>query len=102
MRNAASVTHVQGSRATDSGQDVRELIANRAEYREIPSDPAQRNEWIKFQLRMRGVSMSGLARDLGVTRQAVRHALTDRYPRMEAVIAHAIDLEPEAIWPERY
>lgn len=68
----------------------------------IPGDPVQRNEWIKFQLRLRGSSLSKLARDLGVTRQAVRNALASRYPRMERVIAAEIGLDPQTIWPERY
>ena len=68
----------------------------------IPADPGQRNEWIKFQLRLRGSSFSKLARDLGVTRQAVRNALMVRYPRMERVIANEIGLHPQTIWPERY
>lgn len=68
----------------------------------IPDNPVQRNEWIKFQLRMRGSSLSKLARRLGVTRQAVRNALASPYPRMERVIADEIGLKPENIWPERY
>jgi Ner family transcriptional regulator len=77
-------------------------MSNPSEYSDVPSDPVQRNEWIKFQLRMRGTSMSDLARRLGVTRQAVRNALTAPYPKMERIIARELDLEPEAIWPERY
>lgn len=77
-------------------------MSNPSEYADIPKDPVQRNEWIKFQLRMRGTSMSDLARRLGVTRQAVRNALTASYPKMERVIARELDLEPEIIWPERY
>lgn len=69
---------------------------------EIPDDPVQRNEWIKFQLRMRGSSLSKLARRLGVTRQAVRNALAAPYPKMERVIADELGLPPQAIWPERY
>lgn len=69
---------------------------------EIPDDPVQRNEWIKFQLRMRGSSLSKLARRLGVTRQAVRNALSAPYPKMERVIADELGLPPQAIWPERY
>jgi Ner family transcriptional regulator len=68
----------------------------------IPLDPAQRNEWIKYRLRVGGSSLSQLARELGVTRQAVRNALTRRYPRMERVIAAEIGLPPHCIWPERY
>lgn len=77
-------------------------MSNTADYNAIPADPVQRNEWIKFQLRIRGTSMSDLARRLGVTRQAVRNALTAPYPKMERVIANELDLEPEIIWPERY
>jgi lambda repressor-like predicted transcriptional regulator len=69
---------------------------------QIPTDPVQRNEWIKYQLRVRGTSMSKLARQLGVTRQAVRNALATPYPRMERVIAAEIGVCPSAIWPERY
>jgi len=69
---------------------------------QVPKDPLQRNEWIKFQLRVRGSSMSKLARRLGVTRQAVRNALAARYPRMERVIAAEIGVPPSHIWPERY
>lgn len=69
---------------------------------DVPTDPLQRNEWIKYQLRLRGSSLSKLARELGMTRQAVRNALSSRYPKMERVIAAEIGLRPETIWPERY
>lgn len=68
----------------------------------IPRDPVQRNEWIKYQLRMRGSSLSKLARRLGVTRQAVRNALSTPYPKMERAIANEIGVHPRTIWPERY
>ena len=68
----------------------------------IPRDPVQRNEWIKYQLRMRGSSLSKLARRLGVTRQAVRNALATPYPKMERAIAEEIGIHPGYIWPERY
>jgi Ner family transcriptional regulator len=77
-------------------------MSSPSDSREIPEDPVQRNEWIKFQLRVRGSSLSKLARRLGVTRQAVRNALAASYPRMERVIALEIGLDPEHIWPERY
>lgn len=72
------------------------------DIKSIPKDPVHRNEWIKYQLRLRGSSMSQLARRLGVTRQAVRNALSSSYPKMERAIAHELGLPPEAIWPERY
>ena len=46
--------------------------------------------------------MSQLARDAGVTRQAVRNALSARDPRMERVIEAGIGLNPATIWPDRY
>ncbi len=77
-------------------------MSTRPSVSDIPSDPVQRNEWIKFQLRMRGSSLSKLARRLGVTRQAVRNALSSPYPKMERAIAAELELKPEEIWPERY
>ena len=77
-------------------------MTTRPDPESIPLDPVHRNEWIKFQLRLRGSSLSQLARDQGVTRQAVRNALSSRYPKMERVIAAAIGLDPRVIWPERY
>lgn len=77
-------------------------MVNAFDHNSIPDDPVQRNEWIKFQLRMRGTSMSDLARRVGVTRQAVRNALTSPYPKMERLIADELGLDPATIWPERY
>lgn len=77
-------------------------MSTRPSVSDIPADPVQRNEWIKFQLRMRGSSLSKLARRLGVTRQAVRNALSSPYPKMERAIAAELELRPEEIWPERY
>lgn len=68
----------------------------------IPSDSRQRREWIKFQLRIRGSSLSQLARELNVTRSSTILALAKPYPRVERAIARRIGLKPEQIWPERY
>jgi len=68
----------------------------------IPKDLLQRREWIKFQLRLRGITLSGMARELGVSRQALGQTLVQSYPKMERVIAAKLGLEPEIIWPERY
>lgn len=68
----------------------------------IPSDYRHRREWIKFQLRVRGSSLSQLARELGVTRHTTILALARPYPRIERAIAKRIGLRPEQVWPERY
>lgn len=67
-----------------------------------PIDPHQRREWIKFQLRLRGITLSAIARELGVSRQALRLALIQSYPKMERAIAAKLGVAPESIWPERY
>lgn len=70
--------------------------------RDVPKNPAQRREWIKYELRLRGSSLSAVARELGVVRQAVAIALCRPYPRMEEAIAQKLELSPKNIWPERY
>ncbi|MBW8003053.1 MAG: transcriptional regulator [Planctomycetes bacterium] len=68
----------------------------------VPSDPVQRREWIKYQLRIRGSSLSAVAREMGVSRHASNLALAKSYPRMERAIASKLGLEPRLLWPERY
>lgn len=69
---------------------------------EIPTTEPQRRAWIKYQLELRGYSLSSLARELGVSRHAPKLALDRPYPRMERAIAEKIELRPEQVWPERY
>ena len=65
-------------------------------------EETMRREWIKFQLRIRGSSLSAIARELGTTRHAPRLALDKPYPKMERVIAEKLGLKPMELWPERY
>lgn len=69
---------------------------------DMPTDPASRWEWIKYQLRLRGTSMAELARQLKVTDRAIRIAKSTPYPRIERSLATALSLEPADIWPERW
>jgi Ner family transcriptional regulator len=69
---------------------------------DIPVNPLLRREWIKFQLRLRGTTLSAMARELGVSRQAMGQTLIRSYPKMERAIAARLDMEPGDIWPERY
>lgn len=68
----------------------------------IPCDPAQRWEWIKYQLRIRGSSAAKLARQLAVTDRAIRAVKTTPYPRIERAIAAVLGIEPQQLWPERW
>ncbi len=67
-----------------------------------PKKAAERRAWIKYQLELRGESFATIARELGVTRQAVRRALDMPRPRMERAIAEKLGLKPWELWPERY
>jgi Ner family transcriptional regulator len=69
---------------------------------DMPTDPASRWEWIKYQLRVRGTSMAELARRLEVTDRAIRNAKCTPYPRIERSLADALSLDPADIWPERW
>lgn len=69
---------------------------------DIPITEPQRRAWIKYQLELRGYTLSSLARELGVSRHAPKLALDRPYPRMERAIAERLELDPAQIWPERY
>lgn len=68
----------------------------------IPAEEPQRREWIKYQLRARGSSLSRVARDQGVSRFSASVALKKQYPRLESAIARHLGLKPKQVWPERY
>lgn len=68
----------------------------------VPKDAGKRREWIKYQLKIRGLSIAELAREHSASRQAVSTALVRSNPRWEHVIAEALDTTPNTLWPERY
>ncbi|WP_414705499.1 helix-turn-helix domain-containing protein [Pseudomonas sp.] len=65
-------------------------------------DPVAVWEWVKYQLRIKGVPMAELARRHRVTPQAFARVKRVPYPRMERVIAKALQLRPIDIWPKRW
>lgn len=69
---------------------------------DMPRDPAQRWEWIKYQLRIHGCPPAELARQLDVTDRAIRAVKHHPYPRIERAIAETLDIEPALLWPERW
>jgi len=46
--------------------------------------------------------MAQVADKAGVNRQTLYSAFFKTYPRMEMVIANALDIAPADLWPERY
>jgi len=69
---------------------------------QIPANPSQRWEWLKYQLRSQGSSLRKLSDELGVTDNAVQLVKYAPYPRMERAIAKKLGFTPQAIWPERW
>jgi lambda repressor-like predicted transcriptional regulator len=65
-------------------------------------DPEKRWAWIIYQLALQDDTLATIARAAGVTRQCIYKAARGRYPRMEAIIATALDMTPTQLFPERY
>ena len=68
----------------------------------IESAPHMDSLWIKYQLGRRGYTLTSLGLEHGVSRHAVGLALRRPYPKMEAIIAAALGMDPTELWPERY
>lgn len=49
-----------------------------------------------------GTNMSALSEQHGLSRGCLRNALYRPYPKAERIIAGAIGVEPQDIWPSRY
>lgn len=69
---------------------------------DIPKNPAVRREWIKFQLRLRGISLRQLGFKAGVTQTAVSYALIAPQSHLETIIADALGFTPVQLFPERF
>lgn len=57
---------------------------------------------VKYELEIRGVNLSILARRHGLTPSHFQKVKTRALPRPQRMIADALGLEPKAIWPTRY
>lgn len=64
------------------------------------------NDWHKEDIlaavRKRKKSLSALSREYGLESGTLNYALRRSYPRGELIIAKAIGVTPEEIWPSRY
>ncbi len=53
-------------------------------------------------LKKKGWSVRALSRESGLHESTLYSALKTPYPKCERIIAEALGLEPEEIWPQRY
>lgn len=65
-------------------------------------DSSKRRAWILYQLSLKDMSIASIARDVGISRQAMWQALVKPYPRAEKIIAECLNLPPQTLFPERY
>lgn len=57
---------------------------------------------IRAELEKRGKSLRQLSREAGLSENTLRNALDRKWPKGERIIAEAIGVKPEVIWPTRY
>jgi len=58
---------------------------------------------VKHALGKRGLSMADLARQHNLKPATLRDVFRrDSYPKVQRIIASALDMKPEQIWPSRY
>ncbi|MCU7999803.1 helix-turn-helix domain-containing protein [Shewanella oncorhynchi] len=53
-------------------------------------------------LKKRGLSVRQLSRDAGLSENTLANALRSPWPKGEEIIATAIGMTPEHVWPSRY
>ncbi len=58
--------------------------------------------YIVYRLRLRGLSLRKLSREHGYCPSSASNALYFPWPKMERLIAHALGVTPQEIWPSRY
>lgn len=79
---------------------------NDAEQATLAGVPAAASDWhpadIYAALRKRGYNLAALSVDSGYHRTAVGKALRRHWPAAEKIIADAIGVPPQTIWPSRY
>ena len=68
----------------------------------ILKDESKRRSWIIYQLALQDKSLASIAREAGISRQAIWQAMAKPYPRAEKIIAETLELEPHILFPERY
>jgi Ner family transcriptional regulator len=71
-----------------------------------PSEEIAEEDWhparIKMELEMRGLTLAEISRRHGYDATAAGKALKTSWPSMESLIAEALGMPPQAIWPSRY
>lgn len=59
-------------------------------------------EYIVAALKIKKISLAKLGEVNGLSRHTLKNALDKPYPKAEVIIANALSMKPEEIWPSRY
>ncbi|CDL81429.1 helix-turn-helix domain-containing protein [Xenorhabdus szentirmaii] len=66
----------------------------------------EKQDWhsadIIAELKKRGTTLSEVSRKAGLASSTLANALQRHWPKGERIIAAALELSPEEIWPSRY
>lgn len=57
---------------------------------------------IKCELEKKGITLSKLSRKHGLSSDTLRNVFSRKWPKGEKIVAEAIGVRPEEIWPSRY
>ncbi|ENT3457467.1 helix-turn-helix domain-containing protein [Salmonella enterica] len=57
---------------------------------------------MKSALEKRGITLRELSRQAGLSPDSLRNVFTRSWPRAERIIADALGVTPQEIWPSRY
>lgn len=57
---------------------------------------------IKSALEKRGKTMRALSREAGLSPDSLRNVFSRHWPKAETIIASALGVTPQSIWPSRY
>ena len=68
----------------------------------LPKNPAMRRAWLVYQLRLRGLTLSELARREGVSRVAISRTMVMPNSHLEPVIAHVLGITPQELFADRF
>lgn len=53
-------------------------------------------------LKAKGCTITELSRRNGLHKNTLSNALRQHYPKAEKIIAEALEMKPQEIWPSRY
>ncbi|MFT0860600.1 helix-turn-helix domain-containing protein [Ancylobacter sp. G4_0304] len=70
---------------------------------DIPKNPAERREWIRMRLRLAGHTWRSLARQIGVSHQAIQQTASGRSSiPIEEALARTLGFTAQELFPEHW